>query len=276
MNTTPSAPPTAVRLLPTAADLAGRRALVTGADAGLGAGVASALAAAGARVAIGAGGAVEALVERIRGAGNEAFGRTTDLGEEAAVEALFEQVTSTFGGIDLLVAVGMPGPDRPLRDCPLTDWDVQVRANLTGPFLCARAAIRRFLAQPPAGGGTAGRIVFVCAGQGLGRGQAGDAALRGGLCGLMRGMAREVAPFRIRVNGIAPGAIRSEADGADWDRPDTAAALLERIPFGRIGSVQDIGRAAVWLASDAADYVTGATLVVDGGMALLTGAPEVG
>jgi glucose 1-dehydrogenase len=191
------------------------------------------------------------------------------------VSRLFGDVADAFGGLDLLVSTAGTRRDRSLLECSLEDWEAVLRVNLTAHFLCAREAARRFLAQARVGadGGRAGAIVCVCPmlqPDPL-RTRASEAATKAGVLRLVQSLARELAPYRIRVNGVAPGVIRTPENKADWDSPAAEASALDLIPFGRLGSVGDLGRAVVWLASDEADYVTGAILPVDGGMALTLG-----
>ncbi len=271
--------------------LAGQRALVTAADAGLGAGIARALAAAGARLAInhaGAAAATERLVGEIAAAGGQAFGVEADLGSEAEVRAMFAQVSDTFGGLDILVNTAAMRLEHPVRDLSLADWEGALRINLTGQFLCAREAIRRFTEQAQAATGASGNRLDgrSAAGTSAGKilciaavhdrpgwaGQGSDAVSKGGALRLVQSLAEELAPYRIRVNAICPGAIRTGTGRPSWATPEAEAALLESIPLGRLGTVEDVSRAAVWLVSDESDYITGATLYVDGGMSLATGA----
>jgi len=262
--------------------LAGQRALVTGAESGIGSGIAAALAAAGARVALhhlGEAAAVDHLRARIQAAGSESLAVAADVGDEDQVRALFDQVTATFGGIDILVANAAVRREAPVRDLSLADWELVLRVNLTGQFLCAREAIRRFTTQPAnPRSAAAGKIICISSVHDrIGFvGQASYAASKGGVMRLMQTMAQELAPYRIRVNGIAPGAIRTEANRAIWESPQVEAALLERIPYGRLGTAEEVGRAAVWLASDDSEYMTGAMLYVDGGMTLCPGLREGG
>jgi len=262
--------------------LAGQRALVTGAGSAIGAGIALALAAAGAKVALNYrrdSQPIERLLSRIGAGGDEAFSVQADVAEEDQVKGMFEQVAERFGGLDILVCNAWLRRDAPLQTLTLEDWELGLRVNLTGQFLCAREAIGHFVRQGvlPERSTSAGKILCIASAQDrvTWTGDSGDAASRGGVSVLMQAMAREAAAYRIRVNGIAPGAIRTEDNRPAWNTPEAETALLERIPYGRMGDVADVGRAAVWLASDAADYVTGVTLCVDGGMSLNSAVTEV-
>jgi len=263
--------------------LAGQRALVTGAGSGIGAGIAQALARAGAKVALNYQsdpGPSELLAAQIGVAGGEAFSVQADVAQEDQVKGMFEQVADRLGGVDILICNAWLRCDAPLQALALDDWDLGLRVNLTGQFLCAREAIGFFVRQGvlPEVSASAGKILCIASAQDRASwaGDASGAASRGGVCMLMQAMAREAAAYRVRVNGIAPGAIRTADNRAAWDTPTAETALLERIPYGRMGVAEDVGRAAVWLASDDADYVTGVTLRVDGGMSLNAGHLEGG
>lgn len=258
--------------------LEGQRALVTGADSGIGAAVAEGLAEAGAKVVVNYGGSrdrAEALVARIRGRGGEAIAVAADVSREEPVKALFGAAAEAFGGVDILVKYAGLRKDAPIAAMPLADWERVIGANLTGPFLCAREAAREFIRRGvvPEISAAAGKII--CLSSIRDRlpwtGHANAAASGGGVMMLVKALAQELAPHRIRVNRIAPGAIRTGIDDDAWMTPERETDLLRLIPYGRIGECRDIAGAAVWLASDASDYVTGATLYVDGGMALASG-----
>ncbi|HET6518577.1 MAG TPA: SDR family oxidoreductase, partial [Geminicoccaceae bacterium] len=159
-------------------------------------------------------------------------------------------------------------------------WNTVIAVNLTGQFLCCREAIREFKRRGvrPEVSSAAGKIV--CMSSVHDRipwaGHVNYAASKGGVMLMMQSIAQEVAPHRIRVNGVSPGAVRTPINRPAWETPEAYAALMRLIPYKRIGEPEDIARAAVWLASDEADYVTGATLYVDGGMTLYPGFEEGG
>jgi glucose 1-dehydrogenase len=257
--------------------LAGQAALVTGASRGIGAGIARAFAAAGARVALnhqGSTDAAEAVAASIRAGGGAAITVRADVADEAQVRAMVERVVDAFGRFDILVNNAGIQRDAPVHEMTLDDWQRVLAVNLTGQFLCARAAVRAFLAgdAADAAGARSARGKIICISSVhdtiAWAGHANYAASKGGVLMLMKTLAQELAPQRIRVNGIAPGAIRTDINRAAWSTPQAERALLELIPYGRVGDVDDVARAAVWLASDASDYVTGAMLAVDGGMLL--------
>ena len=255
--------------------LAGQRALVTGAATGIGAAVARHLAAAGACVVVNYRANRDdaaAVVDRIGAAGGTALALQADVSEEPAVEELFAAMTSELGGIDILVNNAGIQRDAPLVDMSLDDWRAVLDVNLTGQFLCARAAARTFLADPGARNRStaAGKIICISSVHDVipWAGHLNYAVSKAGVAMLVKTLAQELAPQRVRVNGISPGAIRTAINRDAWQTFAAARELVGLIPYGRIGDPDDVARAAVWLASDRSDYVTGTMLYVDGGMTL--------
>ncbi|CDY74712.1 Glucose 1-dehydrogenase [Caballeronia glathei] len=263
-------------------DLQGQIALVTGASSGIGFGVAQALADAGAAVAINYhshGEAAEDLAADIRKAGGQAFAVGADVADEAQIDAMFDSVIQHFGTIDIVVANSGLQKDAPFVDMTLADWHTVMNVNLAGQFLTAQRAVREFLRREPRPVSMAlGKIICMSSVHELipWAGHVNYAASKGGIQMMMKSLAQEVAPHRIRVNAIAPGAIRTPINKAAWDSPQALDKLLKLVPYGRIGEPGDIGRAAVWLASDESDYVVGTTLFVDGGMSLYPGFADNG
>jgi glucose 1-dehydrogenase len=257
--------------------LAGQKALVTGSSAGIGAGVAQALAASGAAVAINHSGAAsaaaaEAVAKAIRDSGGTAIVLRADVAREDEVEAMVARFLDTFGRLDILVANAGIQRDAAIEAMTLEQWQQVISVNLTGQFLCARAAIRCFERQgvDAALSRAAGKIICMSSVHEIipWAGHVNYAASKGGVRLLMQTLAQEVASRRIRVNGIAPGAIRTNINRPAWETPAALQQLLKLIPYGRIGEPEDVAKAALWLASDESDYVTGTTLFVDGGMTL--------
>lgn len=255
--------------------LAGQRALVTGGNSGIGEGVARAMAEAGAKVAINYVSApekAEQMVSEIRQAGGEAIAIRADVSKEDQVKAMFEEMIAMWGSIDILVNNAGLQRDAALHEMTLRDWEFVIGVNLTGQFLCAREAVREYLRRGvvPELSVSAGKIICMSSVHDVipWAGHANYAASKGGVSMLMKTMAQELAMHGIRVNSVSPGAIRTPINASAWQTPQAEARLLELIPYHRIGEARDIARAAVWLASDHADYVTGATLYVDGGMTL--------
>ena len=256
-------------------------AIVTGASSGLGYATAAALAEAGAAVAINYNSQAEPaerLAAEIVAKGGRALACGADVSDEAAVDRLFAATVERWGAVDIVVANSGMQKDAPSAEMSLADWRRVIDVNLTGQFLTARAAIRRFTAQGDRGVSAAvGKILHMSSVHDVipWGGHANYAASKGGVDMLMRTLAQEVGHQRIRVNAIAPGAI-STAINKEATEGEAAAKLMKLIPYKRIGRAQDIANAAVFLASDMADYITGATLYVDGGMTLYPGFEDNG
>jgi len=255
--------------------LRGQKALVTGASSGIGEGIARALGAAGAAVVVNyAGNAAGAarVVADLNAGGAEALAIRADVAREADVEALFAEMLAAWGRIDILVNNSGVQRDAALTEMTLEQWTTVLGVNLTGMFLCTRAAARAMIGQGPAPAlsRATGKILCISSVHEVipWAGHVNYAASKGGVKLFMQSVAQELAPHRIRVNSIAPGAIQTPINRAAWETPHALQSLLTLIPYGRIGVPEDIGQAAVWLASDAADYVHGQTIFVDGGMTL--------
>ncbi|HSB71075.1 MAG TPA: glucose 1-dehydrogenase [Candidatus Methylomirabilis sp.] len=255
--------------------LRGQKALVTGANSGIGEGVALALGAAGADVAVNFvtnPDSARAVVDKIRGGGTEALAIRADVSKEDEVQAMFQEMYKAWGTIDILVNNAGLQRDAPFPQMTLEQWNLLLGVNLTGMFLCAREAAREMIRRGvrPEISRAAGKIICMSSVHEKipWAGHVNYAASKGGVMQLMQSMAQELAPHHIRVNSIAPGAIQTPINRAAWETPDALSALLKLIPYGRIGLPEDIGKAAVWLASDDSDYVQGQTLFVDGGMTL--------
>jgi glucose 1-dehydrogenase len=276
--TAASASPSAAPQLTLHKVLAGQKALVTGANSGIGRGVALGLAQAGADVLvnyISGDEAAAAVVEDIRRLGVDAFACKADVSSEHQVAGMFSDMCARFGTIDILVNNAGLQRDAEFTAMSLDYWNTVLNVNLTGQFLCAREAVREFLRRGvvPAVSCAAGKIICMSSvhQQIPWAGHANYASSKGGIKLLMESLAQEFAPKRIRVNGIAPGAIRTPINTSAWNTPQAYAQLMTLVPYGRIGEPEDIARAAVWLASDLSDYVVGTTLFVDGGMTLYPG-----
>jgi len=255
--------------------LRGQKALVTGASSGIGEGIARALGAAGAAVVVNyAGNAAGAarVVADLNAGGAEALAIRADVAREADVEAMFAEMLAAWGRIDILVNNSGVQRDAALTEMTLEQWTTVLGVNLTGMFLCTRAAARAMIGQGPAPAlsRATGKILCISSVHEVipWAGHVNYAASKGGVKLFMQSVAQELAPHRIRVNSIAPGAIQTPINRAAWETPHALQSLLTLIPYGRIGVPEDIGQAAVWLASDAADYVHGQTIFVDGGMTL--------
>ena len=258
--------------------LKGQTALVTGANSGIGRAIAIALGRAGANVVVNYVAKpedAEAVSEEIRGGGQRSMVAQADVADEAQVQAMFAAAVREFGTIDILVSNAGMERNAPFHEMTTAQWDAVMNVNLRGAFLCAREAVREFLRRGvrPEISVAAGKIIFTSSVHEVipWAGHVNYAASKGGLMLLMKSLAQEVAEKRIRVNSIAPGAIRTPINAAAWSTPEAYEALMKLVPYKRIGEVEEIGRAAVWLASDFTDYLVGTTLFIDGGMTLYPG-----
>jgi glucose 1-dehydrogenase len=258
--------------------LKNQKALVTGASSGIGEACATALGAAGASVAvnyISDKEEAERVVAAIRAGGGEAIALQADVSKEAEVQRMFLEAIRHFGTIDILVNNAGLQRDAAFHEMTLAQWQTVLDVNLTGQFLCAREAVREFLRRGviPSVSSAAGKIICMSSVHEVipWGGHVNYAASKGGIMLMMKSIAQELAPKKIRVNSIAPGAIKTAINREAWETPEAERKLLTLIPEGRVGMPEDIARAAVWLASDASDYVVGTTLFVDGGMTLYPG-----
>lgn len=264
--------------------LEGQVAIVTGASSGIGAGCSRELAKAGATVVVnypvpGAKAMAEAVVNDINNLGGRAIAWQCDVSKEADVAQMFAEVISRFGTVDILVNNAGLQKDAPFTEMTLDQWNFVIGVNLTGQFLCAREAIREFIRRGVNGKSkSAGKIICMSSVHEVipWAGHANYAASKGGVMLMMKTIAQEYAPKKIRINSIAPGAIATPINHDAWDTAEHLQNLLKLIPQKRVGQVEDIGKAAVWLASDDADYVNGTTLFVDGGMTLYPGFEDNG
>jgi glucose 1-dehydrogenase len=258
--------------------LIGQPALVTGANSGIGKAVALGLAAAGADVVVNYivnPEAAEEVAHAIERTGRRAITLKADVSREDDVNAMFARAIDHFGTLHIVVSNAGLQRDAPFEEMTLEQWNTVIGVNLTGQFLCTRAAAREFKRRGVVDDISlaAGKIICMSSvhQEIPWAGHANYAASKGGVMLLMRSIAQELAPYRIRVNSIAPGAIRTPINTAAWQTPEAYRDLMTLVPYKRIGQPDDIAQAAAWLASDAADYVTGATLFVDGGMTLYPG-----
>ena len=260
--------------------LEGQVAIVTGASSGIGAGVAKSLAASGASVVVNYPivsnkEAAETVVAEIIAAGNRAISIQCDVSKETDVQQMFASTVAEFGSVDILVNNAGIQKDAPFQDMTLDQWNLVLGINLTGQFLCAREAVRTFLKQgiDTNKSKAAGKIICMSSVHEVipWAGHANYAASKGGIMLMMKSLAQEFAHKKIRINSICPGAIQTPINRSAWETPEAMESLLTLIPYKRIGQSEDIGNAAVWLASDESDYVNGISLFVDGGMTLYPG-----
>ncbi|MBL8667908.1 MAG: SDR family oxidoreductase [Rhodospirillales bacterium] len=259
--------------------LKGQKALVTGASSGIGKGIAIGLGHAGADVVVnyvsGTSDA-EAVVEEImRCGGGKSYAHRCDVSDEDDVRQMFDRMRREFGTVDILVNNAGLQQDAPFEEMTLAQWNKVINVNLTGQFLCAREVVREFKRRgaQPAVTCSAGKIICISSVHDVipWAGHVNYAASKGGVAMMMKSLAQEVAPWRIRVNAISPGAVRTPINMQAWSTMEAYTELMRLVPYKRIGEVDDIARAAVWLASDDSDYITGATIYVDGGMTLYPG-----
>ena len=249
--------------------LKGQTAIVTGAESGIGKAIAIQMAGEGANVVINyIADADEAqkVADVAKKAGGKAIIVEADVSKEDQVIKMFGKTIETFGRLDILVNNAGIQQDAAFDEMTLEEWQKVIDVNLTGYFLCSREAIKQFKKQDTDENLSiaAGKIICISSVHERipWKGRANYAASKGGIMLLMKSIAVEVAAHKIRVNSIAPGAIKTPINKDSWEK------LKESIPYGRVGEPEDIAGAAVWLASDESDYVTGTTLFVDGGMTL--------
>ena len=259
--------------------LRGQKALVTGASSGIGKQIAIALGHAGADVVVNyvtdPDKAEEAVTEIRKQCGVQAYAHQADVADEEQVQAMFRRMFEEFGTIDILINNAGLQKDAPFEEMTLAQWNKVIGVNLTGQFLCAREAVREFKRRGVVGevSCAAGKIICISSVHDIipWAGHVNYAASKGGVMMMMKSIAQEVAPYRIRVNSINPGAIRTPINMKAWETPEAYHELLKLIPYKRIGEADEIGRATVWLASDYSDYITGHCLYIDGGMTLYPG-----
>ena len=258
--------------------LPGQKALVTGANSGIGKGIAIELAKAGADVIVNYvvdPDSANELVGELKKEGIKSFSFKADVSQEDEVLQMFNRAIKEFGTIDILINNAGLQRDSPIEEMTMEQWNKVISVNLTGQFLCAREAVKEFKRRGVRKeiSCSAGKIIHISSVHEVipWAGHANYAASKGGIMMLMKSIAQEVAPFRIRVNSICPGAIRTPINTKVWSTQEAYDKLMELIPYRRIGEVGDIGSVAAWLASDQADYINGTSIFVDGGMTLYPG-----
>ncbi len=249
--------------------LEGRKAIVTGGSSGIGKATAVRLGAEGASVCVnyysdGEAADAQAVVEAIEQAGGTALAVQADVGDEAQVTAMVAKVAEAFGGLDLLVNNAGIEAKKPLLEMPLDLWESVLRTNLTGTFLCLREAAKVMAKR---GGGVVVNMSSVHEFIPW-PGFAHYCASKGGIKLLMETAARELAPHKIRLVNIAPGAIATPINNFVLDDAKTKEEVESEIPLGEFGQPEQVAAAVAWAASNEASYVTGTTIVVDGGMSL--------
>ena len=217
----------------------------------------------------------EALANELEAEGNRALAVEADVRDEVEVRRMMERVVEAFGTVDILVANAGVQADAPFLEMSREAWDEVIEVNLTGAFLCAREVAKEFMRRglKPEISRAVGKIIFTSSVHQTipWARHVNYAASKGGLMQLMRSCAQELARHKIRVNGIAPGAIKTPINESAWATKEAEQRLVDLIPYGRVGEPEDVANVAVWLASDESDYVHGSTLFVDGGMMLFPG-----
>jgi len=258
--------------------LAGQSALVTGANSGIGESVARHLAGAGANVVVNyvvGPDQAQGIVDDINANDGKAIALAADVSKEDQVQAMFQEMFKAYGTIDIMVNNAGLQRDSAFHEMTLDQWNFVLGVNLTGQFLCAREAIREFLRRGPRPevSSALGKVICMSSVHEVipWGGHANYAASKGGILMLMKSLAQEYGPKKIRVNSIGPGAIKTPINRSAWETPEAEEKLLTLIPYERVGVTPDIGRGAVWLASDESDYVHGVTLFIDGGMTCYPG-----
>ena len=271
-------PEAVVPACPIVKSLAGQKALVTGANSGIGKAIALALGHAGADVIVNYVSREEEavkVVDEIQRCGARAIAVRADVSKEDDVQSMFKRAVDAFGALDVVVNNAGLQKDAAFEELTVEAWDLVMNVNLKGQFLCAREGVRLFKRQGVRKeiSCAAGKIICISSVHDVipWAGHVNYAASKGGVMMMMKSIAQEVAPYRIRVNSISPGAVRTPINMEAWRTRDAYNGLMTLVPYKRIGEPADIGRAAVWLASDDSDYVTGATMYVDGGMTLYPG-----
>lgn len=257
--------------------------IVTGANSGIGRAVALSMARDGANVVVNyvfGDEAAQQVVDEITQMGGTAIAYQADVSKEDQVMAMFREAVATFGTVDILVNNAGLQRDSAFHNMSLKDWQFVLDVNLTGQFLCSREAIREFLRRGPRPDVSValGKIICMSSVHEVipWGGHVNYAASKGGVMLMMKSLAQEYGPMKIRINSVGPGAIKTPINRSAWETPEAEAKLLELIPYQRVGETSDIGAAAVWLASDESDYIHGTTIFVDGGMTLYPGFTENG
>ncbi|HYH55203.1 MAG TPA: SDR family oxidoreductase [Anseongella sp.] len=252
--------------------------LVTGASSGIGRGIAIAFAQKGSNVVVNYHSDEEGAnytLDEILKAGGKGFIFKADVSKEEEVQGMFKKAVAEYKTLDVLINNAGIQRDSSFSEMTLEQWNEVIGTNLTGQFLCAREAVRHFQSKQVSstGAGAIGNIIFISSVHDIipWAGHVNYASSKGGILMLMKSLALEVAPQKIRINGISPGAIATDINDEVWKDEQKKAELMKLIPYKRLGLPEDIGKLAVWLASDESDYITGTTIYIDGGMTLYPG-----
>lgn len=250
-------------------------AVITGASSGIGAGVAKSLASAGATVVVnypfeGSMEQANTVLKEIIDAGGEGIIYQCDVSKEDQVVKMFQDIVSELGTVDILINNAGIQKDAKFTEMTIDQWNTVMGVNLTGQFLCAREAIKEFLRRgiDPSRSVACGKIIHISSVHEIipWAGHANYASSKGAIRMLMQTLAQEYGAAKIRVNSICPGAIQTPINTNAWNTEEALNSLLTLIPYNRIGQPEDIGNLAAFLASDLADYITGSSIFIDGGM----------
>ena len=263
--------------------LKNQSARVTGANSGIGAAIAIGLGEAGANVVVNYvvdPASAEAVADKIRSVGSRAITLKADVSNEEEVRSMYKAMFREFGTIDILVNNAGLQRDSAFHEMTLDQWNKVINVNLTGQFLCAREAIIEMLRRGPVPeiSAACGKIICMSSVHELipWAGHVNYASSKGAIKMFMQSLAQEYGDKKIRVNSICPGAIQTPINTGAWSTPEAMASLMTLIPYNRIGQPVDISNLAVFLASDASDYITGASIFIDGGMTVFEGFAEGG
>lgn len=260
--------------------LAGQTCIVTGSSSGIGRAVALAIGKEGANVVVNYHSDPESAEETVHeieknSLCGDAIAVKCDVSKEEQVEKMFRQTIDRFGTVDICIPNAGVQRDYPLHEMPLKEWQFVIDVNLTGQFLCARAAIREFLRRGmrPEVSSSLGKIIHMSSVHQIipWAGHANYAASKGGLVMLMESICQQYAPQKVRCNSIAPGAVKTDINKEVWSDEEALQKLYQLIPYKRMGIPEDIGAVAAWLASDESEYINGTTIFVDGGMTCFPG-----
>ena len=258
-------------------------AIVTGASSGIGMACAIGLGKEGANVIVNYSGnsqGADEAVANIKAAGGNAIAYKADVSKQDQVKGMFQAAVDTFGTVDILVNNAGLQKDAPFLDMTLEDWQFVLDVNLTGQFLCAQEAVREFVKRGPRPevSRSLGKIICMSSVHEIipWAGHINYAASKGGVMLMMKSLAQELGPMKIRVNSIAPGAIKTPINRMAWETEEAEQRLLRLIPYKRVGETQDIANVCAWLCCDESDYIHGETIFVDGGMTLYPGFEDNG
>lgn len=260
-------------------------AIVTGSSSGIGEGIAKSLAEQGAIVVVNhsrdsSTDEAEQVKADIINSGSQAIVIKADVSKEDEVQMMFAETIKQFGTVDILINNSGVQKDAKFHEMTLDQWNTVISINLTGQFLCAREAVREFLRRgvDEKRSVAAGKIIHISSVHEVipWAGHANYATSKGGIMMLMKTIAQEYAPQKIRINSICPGAIKTNINQSAWDTQQALNSLMTLIPYKRIGLPEDVGKLAAWLSSDDSDYITGASIFIDGGMTLYPGFEDNG